>query len=188
MGFRRPSRPRSSGFIFQAFHGGNAILRPERKSESRDLASELKRLAKEIDNLVNFISSGIAGDLDSVAGALREKEARKSDLEYEIDSLGSDDNDKVPLITPFAVKEKLGYMVEKICEKSDRFNGSLSALFDEPLQLSKSEGAFVLEGRVNVGAALSFQGVRQYRMAAGSNVPHPAILPPLAWWSSRRRR
>ncbi len=140
---------------------------PNRRKE---IESELKRLVKEIDNLVNFISSGVATDLDSVAGALREKETRKCDLEYELDSLGSDDNDKVPLITPFAVKEKLAYMVEKICEKSDRFNGSLSALFDEPLQLSKADGAFILEGRVNVGAALSFQGVRQYRMAAGSNV------------------
>ncbi len=140
---------------------------PNRRKE---IETELKRLAKEIENLVSFISSGIGGDLDSVAGALREKEARKCDLEYELDSIGSDDNDKIPLMTPFAVKEKLTYMVEKICEKSDRFNGSLSALFTEPLKLSKSEGDFILEGRVNVGAALSFQGIRQYRMAAGSNV------------------
>lgn len=142
---------------------------PNRRKE---IESELQRLAREIENLVKFISSGVAGDLDSVAGALREKEARKYDLEYELDSLGSGDH-RVPLITPFVVKEKLAYMVKKVCERSDKFNGSLSALFTEPLKLSKSGGEFILEGRVNVGAALSFQGVRQYRIAAGSNV-HPA--------------
>ncbi len=154
---------------------------PNRRKE---IESELNRLSKEINNLVNFISSGIESNLESVAVALKEKEARKYDLEYELNCLGPEDNDKVPLLTPFVVKQKLAYIVEKICENSDRFNGKLAAIFDEPLRLSKIEGNYLMEGRVNVGRALAVQSLRQYKAAIGGGYAYDTN--PDGNWGSRQ--
>ena len=120
---------------------------------------ELGQLSKEISNLIHFITSGNASDVEAIAKALKERESRKEKIERELAGLEYTDNRNL-LVTPYLIKERLAELVEKIVEKSDRYNGTLKALLDAPLVLIKDEEHFKLTGRMDIGLALA-QSSRQ---------------------------
>jgi site-specific DNA recombinase len=128
-------------------------------SRKKEVELELGQLSKEISNLIHFITSGNASDVEAIAKALKERESRKEKIERELAGLEYTDNRNL-LVTPYLIKERLAELVDKIVEKSDHYNGTLKAMLEKPLVLIKDEEHFKLTGRMDIGLALA-QSSRQ---------------------------
>lgn len=96
---------------------------------------------------------GKAGDLVTVSTALREREMRKAAMTQELATLAAAAEPKI-LVTPHLIRQGLQRMIQKMIDKSERYNEAARAILEGPLKVSREGKNLFLRGTLNLGAAL----------------------------------
>ena len=137
----------------------NALVRqylqrgPTRKNE---LETELKKITTELNRLVEFIVQGNVSE--AVAGAIKQRETRKTRISEELASLARADDKKL-FITPHYVQSRLAEMVKNLSSHADKYNGLVREILQEPLIIEKLDNKYRLKGMLNLGNILCSDNV-----------------------------